>query len=80
MKTRLERATEKHHELANKAAKQADLRDKCITALVRAQQRYYEACKAVGRSGKRLEALRAEERKAKRRQRNSHEAAEAITV
>jgi len=62
----LERAIKRHQELADKAAKQADARDKAIAALVRAQQRYYDAVKAVTRSGKRLDKLRAEERKAKR--------------
>lgn len=61
----LDRMQAKHKTFVDDVAKLRDKRDKAIDVLIKAELRYRAAAKAVGRSQKRLDKAREEERLAK---------------
>ena len=81
MKTKYERAAELHANLVKDLAKASDARESASRVYIRKTARYDQAVKAVARSSKRLDKLRAEERNAKRAKKDAREpVAVEITV
>lgn len=81
MKTKLERALEQHHAAVALLNKTTVLRDKALRDLIRTAGRLDDAARTVGRTQKRLDKARAEERAERLNARKRKtDAAEPITV
>ena len=65
MTMKLDRVAANLKAAVDEVTKQRDKRDKAIEALIRAEARYREAAKAVGRKQRLLDKARDEERQAK---------------
>jgi hypothetical protein len=67
----LERTQAKHNANVADVNKLRDKRDKALDVLIKAQQRYLDATRAVARSQRRLDKAREEERQLKKSQRKA---------